>query len=193
VEAARALARMQVDVVRGQVIDLRASAADARAVEAMHDLKTASYTVRGPVAVGAALAGASADRVEALARFASPLGVAFQLCDDVLGVFGDPSATGKPAASDLRRGKRTALVVEVERDAEARRLLPRVLGVEDASDDEVDALVRRIVASGAKSRVEQRIDALMQEARAALASVDLAESGRAVLAHAITALARRER
>jgi geranylgeranyl diphosphate synthase type I len=192
-QAARAFARMQADVVRGQVIDLRASAPDAAGVEAMHDLKTGSYTVRGPVTLGALLAGASSDRGEALARFASPLGVAFQLRDDVLGTFGDPRATGKPSGSDLRQGKRTSLVVEAERDAEARRLLPRVLGVADASEDEVDAVVRRIEASGARARIEARIDALMAQARAALDRVDLEPRARAVLAHAVTALGTRER
>jgi geranylgeranyl diphosphate synthase type I len=192
-QAARVFARMQADVVRGQVIDLRASAADAEAVEAMHDLKTGSYTVRGPVVLGAVLAGAASDRVEALERFATPLGVAFQLRDDVLGTFGDPRATGKPAGSDLRQGKRTALVVEAERDAEARRLLPRVLGVVDASDDEVDAVVRRMEASGAKARIEGRIAALMAESRAALERVALEPHAREVLAHAVTALGTRER
>ncbi|MGD0527854.1 MAG: polyprenyl synthetase family protein, partial [Polyangiaceae bacterium] len=108
--AARELARVEEEVIHGQVLDVGSTAASASEVEAVYALKTASYTVRGPLVMGARLAGASDGQVTALAAFAVPLGVAFQLRDDALGTFGDPGATGKPAGSDLRRGKRTALV-----------------------------------------------------------------------------------
>ena len=129
VEAGRAFARIQREVIAGQLLDMRGEASDAH-VESMHDLKTGSYTVRGPLALGAILAGASAEQRAALDRFAAPRGVAFQLRDDLLGTFGDPKATGKPAGNDLRRGKRTALVAALATDAEAAPLLKRVLGVE---------------------------------------------------------------
>jgi geranylgeranyl diphosphate synthase type I len=206
-EAARVFARIQEDVVRGQLLDVVGSldpvrtpggACDERSessdgdvnaqVEMKHDLKTVSYTVRGPLAMGAALAGASPARVDALDRFARPLGVAFQLRDDLLGVFGDGAATGKPVGSDLREGKRTALVAAAMEDREASRLLPRVLGVSDAPDEEVHALVRRIEASGAKGRVEARIDALVAEARVALDGAPFDEGARDVLSGAAAAL-----
>src|SRR5262249_23537715 len=84
-EAAKVFARIQEDVVLGQTLDLLDPSCD---VETKHDLKTGSYTVRGPLALGAALAGASDERRAALERFGAPLGVAFQLRDDLLGVFG---------------------------------------------------------------------------------------------------------
>ena len=117
IEAGRAFARVQREVIIGQLIDLRGAPASAEQVESMHDLKTGSYTVRGPLAIGAILAGASAEQRAALDRFAAPLGVAFQLRDDLLGTFGDPRATGKPAGNDVRRGKRTALVAALAEDA----------------------------------------------------------------------------
>ena len=193
--AARELAQVEIDVTSGQLLDVRASAhapAGGSGVEMMHALKTGSYTVRGPVLMGAALAGASRAVMVDFARFAAPLGVAFQLRDDLLGAFGDPKVTGKPAGSDLREGKHTALIAELARDGEAQRLLPRVLGVEDASADEVDAVLARMGASGARARVEARVDALMAEASSVVLAMELAPSGRAILSGAIAALGTRE-
>jgi geranylgeranyl diphosphate synthase type I len=210
VSAERALAatsevsRMLSEVVAGQVLDVTYSrrpafdgsvdsAARARAeVETMHRLKTASYTTRTPLVLGAVLAGAPAETREALRAAGEPLGVAFQLADDLLGTFGDPARTGKSARSDLRAGKRTALVAELEEDRGARQLLPRVLGVEDAPDEEVDALVRRMIEGGAKSRVEARLAALLEESRVRLAGIALGEEGKALLLGAVDALGARE-
>ncbi|RYG66885.1 hypothetical protein EON77_17015, partial [bacterium] len=71
--AAREFAHLQEDVVFGQVLDVHAGAATAASVERMHELKTGSYTVRGPLAMGAALAGGTAAQATALSRFAAPL------------------------------------------------------------------------------------------------------------------------
>jgi len=193
VVAARELARVQSEVTKGQLLDLRATAETPAAVEQVHALKTASYTTIAPVAMGAALAGANASKREALARFAAPLGVAFQLRDDLLGTFGDPSAIGKAVGGDLRQGKRTALVAEAMADAECRRLLPRVLGVSDADDDEVAALVARIVACGARARVEARLAALAKQASSALVEIELGGGAASVMRGAIAALVERER
>jgi geranylgeranyl diphosphate synthase, type I len=191
-EAARVFARIQEDVVTGQVLDVLDVGAAAGPVEVKHDLKTGSYTVRGPLALGAALAGASPAARATLDRFAAPLGIAFQLRDDVLGTFGDAKATGKPTGTDLREGKRTALVEEAEKDRDASRLLARVLGVADAPDHEVAALVARLVACGAKARVEARIDGLLAEAGATLDASQFTAHARAVLGGAARALASRE-
>jgi geranylgeranyl diphosphate synthase type I len=191
--AARELARVQEEVVSGQMLDVRGLATDASAVEAVHALKTASYTVRAPVVIGASLAGAAEGQVGALAAFAGPLGVAFQLRDDVLGVFGDTRSTGKPSGSDLRKGKRTALVVEALRDPGASRQLARVLGRSDASDGDVQLAVAAIDASGARAHIELRILALAGVARAALDRAELTEAGRDLLVSASRALTDRER
>ncbi|HEY2368012.1 MAG TPA: polyprenyl synthetase family protein [Polyangiaceae bacterium] len=194
VPADRALAavaevsRMLADVISGQVLDVRGSAKD---VEAMHRLKTSTYTTMTPVVLGAILAGADAETREALRGAMDPLGVAFQLRDDWLGTFGDPEKTGKSARSDLRRGKRTALVVELERDRAAQQLLPRVLGVEDAPDDEVDALIAIATKGGAKARLEARITALLDESRARLDRIALTSEGKALLFGAIETIGAR--
>lgn len=175
VRAARAYARIQVDVVTGQLAEMRGlrrpSAAEpvsVPSVETIHALKTASYTVTGPLLLGALLAGADDASVAELERFGRPLGIAFQLRDDLLGVFGDPSATGKPIWNDIRQGKRTALITELRGDSRAEALLARTLGVPTATDQDLEAVVRLMDTSGAKSRVEARVRELCEEARSVL-------------------------
>ncbi len=196
--AARAFAQIQEDVVCGQLAEMSPMIADkARGaiptVELIHTLKTASYTVTGPLAIGAQLAGASDARVAQLAQYGRPLGIAFQLRDDLLGVFGDPRDTGKPVGNDIRQGKHTALVDAMKGDAAAQALLARVLGRADASDAEVAEVMAAMESSGARARVEARVAELLAEARAALAAMALPETspGRAWLAGAIRALGER--
>jgi geranylgeranyl diphosphate synthase type I len=196
VRAARVFAKIQSDVVRGQIAEmgLASSAGDAGRgarpkVETVHALKTATYTVTGPLLLGAALAGADDAYAALLERFGRPLGVAFQLRDDVLGVFGDPSATGKPIGNDIRQGKRTALVAELRGPALA--LAEKVLGRPTATDAEVAELVRAMEETGARARVEARIRELSEEARTALAALDASALASAWLSGAITALGER--
>ena len=187
--AARAFARIQEEVVTGQLAEMSSAAS----VEVIHALKTASYTVTGPLALGAHLAGASDARVAQLARYGRPLGIAFQLRDDLLGAFGDTSATGKPVGNDIRQGKRTALIVEMRGYAATEGLLGRVLGRHDASDAEVAEVVKAMETSGAKARVEARVAELLAEARAALEAMGLREGsrGKQWLAGAVRALGER--
>jgi geranylgeranyl diphosphate synthase type I len=188
VAAVRELASMLTDVVTGQILDVRM----AGAVETIHRLKTSSYTTRAPLALGAILAGADASVVAGLRAAGEPMGVAFQLQDDLLGTFGDPKKTGKSARSDLKQGKRTAIIAELEGDTEAAKLLPRVLGVADAKDAEVDALIARMISSGAKSRVEARRAELVAQASAEIDRLAIDSEGKRLLHEAASALAKRE-
>jgi geranylgeranyl diphosphate synthase type I len=191
--AARELALVQEEVVAGQMLDVRGEASDASQVEVVHALKTASYTARGPVAIGARLAGARESQVAALTAFAKPLGIAFQLRDDVLGTFGNEHAMGKPQGSDLRKGKRTALVVEAMNDATAWRSVARVLGHGDANADEMNEAIASLQSCGARARVEARIETLLRAAREALDGAELTPNGRELLASAAVAMTDRER
>jgi len=188
VAAVRELASMLTDVVTGQILDVRM----AGAVETIHRLKTSSYTTRAPLALGAILAGADASVVAGLRAAGEPMGVAFQLQDDLLGTFGDPKKTGKSARSDLKQGKRTALIAELEGDARARELLPRVLGKRDAADADVDALLERMITSGAKTRVEARRAELVAQASAEIDRLAIDSEGKRLLHEAAAALAKRE-
>lgn len=192
--AARTFARIQEEVVVGQLSEMRAVSSELTSwrslptVEDIHARKTASYTVTGPLALGAVLAGADDARAQAFSRFGRPLGVAFQLRDDLLGVFGDPSATGKPIWSDVRQGKRTALVAEMR----GHDGLARVLGKRDATHAELEAVVKAMESTGARSRVEGRVAELLAEARAALEAMDLPNAeGKAILRGAVGALGER--
>ena len=188
--AARTFARIQEEVVIGQLSEMRAVTpiGPAPTVEEIHARKTASYTVTGPLALGAVLAGADDARAQAFARFGRPLGVAFQLRDDLLGVFGDPSATGKPIWNDIRQGKRTALVAEMR----GHEGLARVLGKRDATHAELESVVKAMESTGARSRVEARVVELLAEARSALEAMHLPNAdGKAILQGAVAALGER--
>ena len=109
----RVLSVMRTEVMAGQYLDLLEQVSGAGTVESalrVASFKSAKYTVERPLHLGAALADAPDDVVSAYTGYGLPLGTAFQLRDDVLGMFGDPAQTGKPAGDDLREGKRTVLV-----------------------------------------------------------------------------------
>lgn len=185
--AVRELAAAHQDVVLGQIVDVRRGVKDRAGVEAMHALKTGSYTVRGPLRIGGRLAGVSKSELEAIDAFAMPLGVAFQHQDDLLGVFGDPSITGKPRGRDLREGKRTAIVLEALADRSIAPLAERVLGIDDAPDEEVEALIGKLAAL--RPSVEKRIDELLGQARDAAAL--FGDPAKDLLLGAVNALAGR--
>ena len=139
--------------------------------------KTASYTVTRPLQLGAA---AAADRPEVQATFhqvGTNLGVAFQLRDDVLGVFGDPAVTGKPSGDDLRSGKRTVLLAEAVTRADgsdplAAKMLRTSIGTE-LSEANVRELCQVIESVGALAAVEARIELLTGQALALLDAADV--------------------
>ncbi len=187
VEVIQLFLRIHEDVVIGQQIDVLGRAED---VEAMHDLKTGSYTVRGPIALGAALAGASLSARAALDRYAAPLGVAFQLRDDLLGTFGSAAETGKALGSDLRTGKRTAILAEAEHrlDAAGREALARAFNVAAATEDDVAAATAALQTSGARAEVERRLASLCDDAEALAADLPLAPTAKQMLAGAARAL-----
>jgi geranylgeranyl diphosphate synthase type I len=173
------------EVVTGQFLDVSAQARGTSDVDlAMTVLryKSAKYSIERPLHIGAALAGAGPDTMTQLTRFGLPLGEAFQLRDDLLGVFGDPEQTGKPAGDDLSEGKRTVLVA-LALDAlgpDERSHLDASLG-RSLTTDEVAELRRLIDASGAHEQVEQVITALTERALTALDAADIRDEAKGVL------------
>jgi geranylgeranyl diphosphate synthase type I len=173
-EGYRTFVRMQQEVVLGQHLDLIHS----KNVAAVHRLKTGSYTVPGPLRLGALLADASEAQIEALVAYGEPLGEAFQIRDDLLGTFGDPEVTGKGIASDLREGKHTALIAEAERSLPERELaaLRAVLGRRDASEEELLS-ARAILDGEVRQKVEASTNALVEEALQSLREASLDSRG----------------
>lgn len=147
------------------------------------EYKSARYTVQRPAQLGAALGGGDPRLHAALEAYGSPLGRAFQFRDDLLGVFGDVSVTGKPAGDDLREGKRTVLVAHAYAYAglAGRRLLEQRLGDPDLDEAGVAELQQLLDESGARQAVETMISEGHERAMAALRDVDITDLGRAGL------------
>ena len=188
-EAERLYTELRVELTIGQYLDLLGAArgeVDEEGARRIARYKTAKYTIERPLHLGAALAGRFEPLAAGLSAVGLPLGEAFQLRDDLLGVLGDERVTGKPVGDDLREGKATPLlalaVAEVRRrgDRPAEELLARV-GAPDLDDGEVDAIRAVLEASGAVAEIEQRVARLVDDARAALAGLPLVAEARVAL------------
>ncbi|KQN46017.1 polyprenyl synthetase family protein [Frigoribacterium sp. Leaf44] len=204
-EAARSarleLNRMRTEVTVGQYLDIL----EENAWQTVDELqllpraqrvivyKSAKYSVEAPLTVGAAMAGADRSALESLRHFGLPLGIAYQLRDDLLGVFGDPSVTGKPAGDDLREGKRTVLVATARRALPpgAVRLLDELLGDPELDDDQISMLQATLRDSGAVDAVEQTIIDQVERAVHALERSGLAPSARTQLTRLAETVTRR--
>ena len=179
-------ARMRTEVTAGQFLDISAAYGvadddDTLAVASkVLEYKSASYSMRRPALIGARLGGASDAQYDALASFGSHIGHAFQLRDDVLGVWGDEALTGKPTGGDLREGKATVLVLTAMRRADEQQAatLTSVLGAKDCSDDDIERAASVIEATGARAHVESLIDEHLEQGLAALAATNFQEVGR---------------
>ncbi|GFG79868.1 geranylgeranyl pyrophosphate synthase [Mycobacterium paragordonae] len=183
---------IRTEVLGGQFLDIVAEASTpASAAESVASAmtvatyKTASYTVSRPLQLGAAAAADRPDVMAAFKQFGTDLGVAFQLRDDVLGVFGDPAVTGKPSGDDLRSGKRTVLLAEAtqladESDPLAANLLRTSVGTE-LTDDQVRELRTVIEDLGALAAAENRITDLTQRALATLSAAPISATAKAGL------------
>jgi geranylgeranyl diphosphate synthase, type I len=203
------LDRMRTEVFAGQYLDLLGQASGEETLESalrVVEFKTAKYTIERPLHLGAALAaghpgrsrpggpdGCDAALAAAYTSYGLPLGVAFQLRDDILGVFGDPAQTGKPAGDDVREGKRTVLLA-IARDrasASQAEVIGRHLG-NPALDEAGTAQVRAaIAATGAVAECERMIGRHVSEAIAALEAAPITAGAREALAQlAIAATAR---
>ncbi|AAS04228.1 polyprenyl synthetase family protein [Mycobacterium avium subsp. paratuberculosis] len=183
----RVWANIRTEVLGGQYLDIVAEASAAASIASAMNVdtfKTACYTVSRPLQLGAAAADRP-DVHDLFSQFGTDLGVAFQLRDDVLGVFGDPAVTGKPSGDDLRSGKRTVLLAEAVELAEksdplAAKLLRDSIGAQ-LSDAEVDRLRDVIESVGALAAAEQRIATLTQRALATLAAAPINTAAKAGL------------
>lgn len=176
-------ARMRRDVTVGQYLDVAEEAVFATQPDETHaeralrvaSFKSARYSIQQPLLIGAALAGADAAQREALSKFGHPVGMAFQLRDDVLGVFGDAGVTGKPSGDDLREGKRTVLIAYAREalPSGARRVVDELLGDPDLEDEQIASLQSTIVDTQALARVEDLIAEYAHTADRALSGARL--------------------
>jgi geranylgeranyl diphosphate synthase, type I len=174
-QALRAFWEMEEQVAFGQFLDITGRGS----VQTVHSLKSASYSVRGPVRIGALLGRASKLQLAALDRFGWALGNAFQLRDDLLCTFGNPVEMGKPVGSDLRNGRRTALVADALEHAseKERSILMGVLGNQAASAQALSVVAGILETCGSRNRVEARLQRYVEQSIAALDSALLSPAG----------------
>ncbi len=185
----------RTEVVAGQFLDVSVQArgrADVETAMTVLRYKSAKYSVERPLHIGAALAGATPEQLGELTGFGLPLGEAFQLRDDQLGVFGDPAVTGKPAGDDLVEGKRTVLVaLALDAVAEDRAaLLDGSLG-RPLNGVQVEELRQLITDSGASDQVEAVIEELSRLALTSLEESSVSDEARGALRDLAAAATRR--
>ncbi|MEX2100232.1 MAG: polyprenyl synthetase family protein [Acidimicrobiia bacterium] len=199
-EARPVFDELRLELCVGQYLDLAGMANGPRLrarADVIERYKSGKYTVERPLHLGAALAGRLDELADGLSAFGLPLGHAFQMRDDLLGVFGDPALTGKPVGDDLREGKLTPLiaaaVARVDRDGDNHdaALLDR-LGATDLSDDEIRAVQDLLFGCGAVADVEGAIAQYLDEALAALAELPIRDEARAALEEIATFVAWRD-
>jgi geranylgeranyl diphosphate synthase, type I len=190
---------MRTELMAGQYLDLLEQAAGPGSVTGalrVVTYKTAKYTIERPLHLGAALAGPQAAHpglAGGYTGYGLPLGVAFQLRDDVLGVFGDPSQTGKPAGDDIREGKRTVLVAIAREKATAVQAaaIGRLHGDPAIDAAGIAEFCDLLTETGALAESELMIDRYVTQALAALDEAPVTAEAKAALAGlAVTATAR---
>jgi geranylgeranyl diphosphate synthase, type I len=177
---------LREEVMAGQYLDLQAATSrttDRELALTVATLKSGRYSVARPLEIGAELAGADPALIDGLRAFGDPLGRAFQVRDDLLGVFGEQEATGKSASSDLAEGKRTLLVAETAArlGPDDRALLEAGLGDPTLDAERAATLRQLMVRSGARDATEAYVRDAVAEARSVLGDLALPEEAHAHL------------
>lgn len=195
-------AKMRVEVMAGQYLDVLEenaalkrdpSEAVGRANRVML-YKTAKYSIEAPMLIGAAFAGVDSQGLKNFSAFGIPLGMAFQLRDDILGVFGDPAITGKPAGDDLREGKRTVLVglTKETLKSSVAKVFDDLLTSRDLDDAQIKFLQNTIAGCGALAKTEAMIEDLANQSLEALSLLEISEPAREQLRQLALKVIRRD-
>lgn len=136
----------------------------------MYEYKTAKYTIEGPLHLGAILAGADDKLLKVFSAYAIPVGIAFQIQDDILGVFGDEKKLGKPVGSDVRQGKYTILVAKAIEKAGGKQkdIIKNILGKNDLTKNELEIFRNMIIETGALSYAKNMAVKLANQGKRAI-------------------------
>jgi geranylgeranyl diphosphate synthase type I len=178
---------MRVELMAGQFLDIHEQTQKHTSVERSMKIaryKSGKYTIERPLHLGAAISPApSPEMFTALSDYGLPLGEAFQLRDDLLGVFGDPLVTGKPAGDDLREGKRTVLIAMTNErlNQSQREVTSKHFGRHDLDAQGVAILQEIIESTGARADLELTIENLTEKAITAAQSDVFTQEGNAML------------
>ncbi len=149
----------------------------------VNELKTAIYTIEGPLHIGAILAGASQRQLDTLTRYAIPLGQAYQVHDDILGMFGDEKKLGKPVGSDLKEGKKTILLLKALQLAKERQIeaIMRALGNKSITQKQIEEIRNIIIDTGALGYCRDLVNKLTAEAQSHIMHSDFHPEGKSFL------------
>jgi geranylgeranyl diphosphate synthase type I len=177
---------MRVELMAGQYLDVYEQALASKSVEKALKVaryKSGKYTIERPLHFGAAIAGSHPSLEKLYSDYGIPLGEAFQLRDDLLGVFGNSSETGKPSGDDLREGKRTVLMALAAEGADAagRSLLDNLVGNPELTSDQISELQEVIIKTGAVKKVEEMIAQFSDQALLALTHSGITPIGKNLL------------
>lgn len=188
---------MRVELMAGQYLDVYEQALASESVERSLKVaryKSGKYTIERPLHFGAALGSGSQNLFKAYSNYGLPLGEAFQLRDDILGIFGDPQETGKPAGDDLREGKRTVLLAKVMElaDAGQKAEISSTLGNQNLEIAQVDKVREIFIATGALSKVEELISTLTSSAQSALEHGEINPMAKSALTQLLTIVTQRK-
>lgn len=169
----------------GQALDIYPGFQDLNEEEILkiYELKTATYTFQGPIYIGAILANASQEKINSLEKYACNLGVAFQIQDDIKGVFGNVIDTGKPNDSDIKEGKKTLLIVKALElsNSEYKKFLLENYGKKEISDSEIE-IIRKIFRNcGAMNYCQKKFNELIEEARNSILHLEIRDEGKNML------------
>jgi len=181
---------MRVELMAGQYLDVFEQSLATQSIERSMKVaryKSGKYTIERPLHFGGSLGGASKDLLETFTNYGIPLGEAFQLRDDLLGVFGNPDETGKPSGDDLREGKRTALMaITMDRASDSQlKYLSRYFGDPNLSLEQISQIQEIIVDTGAQSHIELMIEQLAQRSLSALTFEGISSVGKDLLAQLV--------
>ncbi|MFI5510742.1 polyprenyl synthetase family protein [Mycobacterium sp. NPDC051804] len=187
---------MRTELAIGQFADLINDASRFPTLDqvlAVSRRKSGNYTVRRPLEMGAAMAGCDASVLAMLGGYGDAIGEAFQMRDDLLGIFGSPSITGKPSGSDLLEGKATTVVAAAYHlaDRAVRRQLRDLMRADVLAADDINRWRELIVVTGAVDWIEKLIDSRLTHALTLVDRADVRSDVRVVLAHMATACTER--
>ena len=193
---------MQSELMAGQFLDIHEQALGTHSVERSLKVaryKSAKYSIERPLHCGVALAlPPEAQRAQLLSSHLSsyglPLGEAFQLRDDLLGVFGSETETGKPVGDDLREGKRTVLLAYAYESASPSQQahFDSMIGQSSLNPDEIAQLQQEIIETGAVEKLEALITSLTEESLQSLKAAPIESSARALLEDVAIRVTRRK-
>lgn len=175
VKALSKLHKQIVTVGYGQMLDVVGSVRKSVSEEdvfLVHEFKTATYTYETPISVGAILAGATDEDVKVLTDYAIPAGIAFQIQDDILGMFGDEEKLGKANTSDLREGKHTLLIIKALENGTPKQVktITQALGNHNITQKDADKVRQIIRDTGSLEYSQEQTRKFVAQAKAALAT-----------------------